>query len=171
MACTGALPRSSLSPHSLNQLLMIVFPFGSRGAVCTLENLYSGESAAVHSQTVSPLRLISRTNLSPAPEIRTFPFLSGAADQQFATSLDQSTLPSRSYSTTLCASMCATRMVPAAVNRAWRNCPCTLPGFFTGSSNWCSILPLAFCITTNFAGFPFWINRSEENTSELQSLR
>src|ERR1035438_3314210 len=127
MACTGGLPRSSLSPHSLNQLLTIVFPFGRRVAVCTLENLYSGESAAVHSQTVSPLRLTSRTNLSPAPETRTFPFPRGAADQQFAISRDQSTLPSKSYSTTFRASMCVTRIVPAAVNRAWRNCPCTLP--------------------------------------------
>src|ERR1035441_2048107 len=109
MACTGAVLGSSLSDHWLNHSLMMVFPLGRRVAVCTLVNLYSGVSAAVHSQTVSPWRLISRTNLSPLPAIRMFPFASGVADQQLGSSCDQSTLPSRLYSTTFRASMCADR--------------------------------------------------------------
>src|SRR5271157_3696597 len=89
MACTGALFGSSLSDHWLNHSLMMVFPLGSRVAVCTLVNLYSGVSAAVHSQTVSPLRSISRTNFAPLPAIRIFPLSSGLADQQPGTSRDQ----------------------------------------------------------------------------------
>src|ERR1035438_10297530 len=117
MACTGALPGSIWSDHWLNQLLTIVFPFGRRVTVWTLENLYSGVTAGVHSHTVSPLRLISRTNFWPPPVIRMSPFPSGLADQQSVSSRDQSALPSKSYSTTFRESMCATRIVPAAVSQ------------------------------------------------------
>src|SRR5262252_8065342 len=74
MACTGAFEMSTLPDHSLNQLLMIVFPFARRVAVWRSESTYPGASAEVNSQTVAPFRSTSRTYFRELPAIRTLPF-------------------------------------------------------------------------------------------------
>src|ERR1035441_10901661 len=79
-----------------------------------------------------------------------------ACQADFAATL-HTTLPSMSYSTTLPSLMCGTRIVPARVIRMCRNWPC-MPVIVVGIGISFSVLPVA-------------VLRSEEHTSQLQSLR
>src|ERR1035438_8828044 len=105
-------------------------------------------------QTVWPLGSTSTTSFLLVT-ISVLPLARRLADHGLSMAYDQTSLPLESYSATFLLSMWATRMVPAAVRRAWRKWPWTLLGLPVGSGNSRTVWLVAMLTTRRIAGSPF----------------